>query len=135
MVHQDHHGNAMPKLHLVPLGEPPAPPMRLRSMLPGVPECPEGWEPYFAKHERFISWGWDVACAVLEWEGGGLIAEHPVTRFPTPRPTDNSTGVHKGLNMGCFVRPLVGCCRVWWNIFFTYTDCEKHLFKYTNIPR
>eukprot|EP00966_Prymnesium_polylepis_P184059 4265939-Prymnesium_polylepis.1 len=27
------------KLVPVPLGEPPAPPMRLRSMLPGVPEC------------------------------------------------------------------------------------------------
>eukprot|EP00966_Prymnesium_polylepis_P029390 682849-Prymnesium_polylepis.1 len=39
------------KLVPVPPGEPPAPPMRLRSMLPDVPECPEGWEPYFAKHD------------------------------------------------------------------------------------
>jgi hypothetical protein len=74
------------KLVPVPIGEPPAPPMRLRSMLPGVPECPEGWEPYFAKHERFISWGWDVASAVLEWEGGGLIAEHPVDRGDEQKP-------------------------------------------------
>eukprot|EP00966_Prymnesium_polylepis_P230286 5328585-Prymnesium_polylepis.1 len=65
------------KLVPVPPGEPEAPPLRLRSALPGVPECPEGWEPYFNKHEKFILWGWDVAAATLEWEGGRLIAEHP----------------------------------------------------------
>ena len=68
------------KLVPVPPGEPEAPPLRLRSALPGVPECAEGWEPYFSKHERFVLWGWDVAAATLEWEGGRLIAEHPVDR-------------------------------------------------------
>ena len=74
------------KLVPVPAGQPEAPPMRLRSYLPDVPPCPPGWEPYFNKHERFIVWSWDVACAVLEWEEGGLIAEHPVDRGDEQKP-------------------------------------------------
>ena len=74
------------KLVPVPPGEPEAPPLRLRSCLPGVPECPAGWEPYFNKHERFVLWGWAVAAAVLKWEGGGLFAEHPVDRGDEQKP-------------------------------------------------
>lgn len=64
----------------IPADQPQAPPLRLRSCLPDLPPCPEGWEPYLSKHEAFVAFGWDLAAAVLDWASGRLVAEHPVDR-------------------------------------------------------
>ena len=61
-------------------GQQECPPLRKRSWLPGVPPIPEGWEDYFAMHEAFVEFTFDLGDDVLAWPGGRFVAEGPIDR-------------------------------------------------------
>ena len=60
-------------------GEKEAPPLRLRSYLPGLPPTPPGWEAYLAEHEEDITLTFDLGEAVMA-AGGRFGAEGPIDR-------------------------------------------------------
>ena len=62
-----------------PPGEREAPPLRLRSYLPGLPPTPPGWEEYLEEHEGFVDLTADsITGAVRAGRRGG--AENPIDK-------------------------------------------------------